>query len=168
MYPDKIFNMTQKLINQNKSRDPYIIAESLGIMVRESMDFVKLCGLYTIIKRKRIIILNGNMAEEKKRIVLAHEIGHDLIHRDLAKNTALQEVMIFDMTARPEYEANMFAADLLLDDYEIINLATQYDYNLDQIACNLGADVNLLKVKIDNMIYRGYEINNIDGYKNFL
>lgn len=168
MLVDDIYKMTQKLINQNETNNPFDIAESRGIMVRECMDFTKLCGLYMIIKRKRVVILNGNMKRDKKQIVLAHELGHDMMHRDLAKNTALQEFMIYDMTARPEYEANMFAADLLIDDSRVIDLAKDYNYNLEQIACELCTDINLLKIKIQNMIHRGFDINQVDGYEKFL
>ena len=33
------------------------------------------------------------------------------------------------MTARPEYEANMFAADLLISDDEILELVNIYNYD---------------------------------------
>ena len=40
-------------------------------------------------RRKRVIILNNNLSREKKRIVLAHELGHDMLHRDPVSYTHL-------------------------------------------------------------------------------
>ena len=69
--------------------------------------------MYKIIKRNRVIFINSNLPEYLQKIVCAHELGHDILHRHLAKNVALQEFMLYDMTSRPEYEANMVAADIL-------------------------------------------------------
>ncbi|MCI5893057.1 MAG: ImmA/IrrE family metallo-endopeptidase [Clostridiales bacterium] len=158
MFADEIYKITDKLKKQCKSTDPFEIADMLGIMVMLRDDFKKLCGLYTVIKRKRVIILNGNLSENRLKIVLAHEIGHDILHRDMAVNTALQEFMLYDMSARPEYEANMFAADLLLDDDEIYELVSVYRYDMEQIASKLCTDINLVGIKIGSMNYRGYKL----------
>lgn len=166
MFADEIHKITDNLKHKCKSADPFEIADMLGIMVMLRDDFKKLCGIYAVIKRKRVIILNRNLPENQLKIVLAHEIGHDLLHRDMAKNTALQEFMLYDMSARPEYEANMFAADLLLDDDEVYELASLYGYDMEQIASKLGADINLIGIKIGNMNYRGYELNSGLPFKN--
>ena len=66
--------------------------------------------------------------------------------------------MLYDMTSRPEYEANMVAADILLDDDEVHELACD-GYDMDQIARELYTDINLVGIKIGNMNYRGYNFN---------
>ena len=48
--------------------------------------------------------------------------------------------MLYDMTARPEYEANMFAADLLISDDEILELVNIYNYDVNQTANALDTD----------------------------
>ena len=55
---------------------------------------------------------------------LAHEIGHDRLHRALAKKHGLQEFVLYDMATKPEYEANIVAAEILLDSDEISNTST--------------------------------------------
>lgn len=156
MLDDDIYRLTEDIRQKCGSRDPYEIAQSLGIMVRYSNEFKTLCGLYAIIGQKRVIILNDNLSESRRKIILAHEIGHDQLHRDLAENTALQDFMLYDMSARPEYEANMFAADLLLSDEDVWELASCYGYALEQIAAGLNTDTKLVGLKTDSMKRRGY------------
>lgn len=163
---EDIYLKTKKLIRSSGSSDPFEIAKYLGIMVRTSSDFSKLCGIYTIILRKRVIILNNNLSREKKRIVLAHELGHDMLHRDLAENRTLQEFMLYDMKARPEYEANMFAADLLISDDEILELVNIYNYDVNQTANALDTDSNLVGIKIESMNHRGYKFKSDIQFKN--
>ena len=48
--------------------------------------------------------------ENMLRIVCAHELGHDQLHRNMAKTTPIHEFMLYDMKSKPEYEANIVAA----------------------------------------------------------
>ena len=61
------------------------------------------------------------MPEEVQRIILAHEIGHAVLHKEqLANLKAFHDFALYDTATRYEYEANLFAAELLLDDEEVI------------------------------------------------
>lgn len=117
----------------------------------------KMKGMYTIIKRNRIIIINDNMPERMQQMVCAHELGHDALHRQFAKDGGLREFMLYDMKSRPEYEANMYAADLLLDDEEIMELA-KCGYDMQQVAGMLNTDINLIGLKMASMNYRGFDL----------
>jgi Zn-dependent peptidase ImmA (M78 family) len=92
-----------------------------------------------------------------RRIVCAHELGHDVLHQHLAKQGAIQEFVMYDMTGRPEYEANVFAAHLLLDEDEIIEYAKQ-GYDTHQIAMMMHTDVNLMLIKMGEMKRDGYQL----------
>ena len=59
-----------------------------------------------------------------KRIVCAHEIGHDRLHRALAKKHGLQEFVLYDMATKPEYEANIVATEILLIPMKSSNTST--------------------------------------------
>lgn len=161
MFADEIYKKTRSLIRRSETRDPFRIAKEQGIMVRFCDNWTSLKGLYTIIKRKRVIIINSNLPEYLRKIVCAHELGHDMLHRHLAKQEALREFMLYDMTCRPEYEANMVAADLLLDDDEVHGLACE-GYDMGQIAAELCTDINLVGIKIGNMNTRGHDFNICD------
>ena len=65
--------------------------------------------------------------------------------------------MLYDMAARPEYEDNVFAAEILLDDDEIYVLAKE-GYDIPGIAAKLGTDYNLLLIKMNEMVKRGYAL----------
>lgn len=159
MLADEIYKKTQTLIKKSCTNNPFQIASDNNIMVRTSTDFKELKGLYTIIKRKRIIILNGNLSYEEQKLVCAHEIGHDFMHRDFARNKVLHEYVLYDMKAKTEYEANMFAADIMISDEDIIELACNCEYSISQIANALNTNADIVGIKISNMNSRGFNFN---------
>ena len=169
MFADEIYKKASSLIQKFGTQDPFEIAEGLGIMLLGNTEFRELKGLYTVIKRKRIIIYNANMPHTTQKIVCAHELGHDILHREYAKNKILQEFVLYDMKVRTEYEANMFAADLLISDNQISDLAYNYGYDMEQISKGLETDINLVGIKIANMNFRGSKFNiGISPKNNFL
>jgi len=113
--------------------------------------------MYRIIQRSRFIIINGNLSAHDKRTVCAHELGHDRLHQRFAKTSALQEFMLYDMRSRPEYEANIFASELLIDDDDIFALVKN-GCDIYQIANEIGADINLVLIKIDELRKQGYDL----------
>jgi Zn-dependent peptidase ImmA (M78 family) len=112
--------------------------------------------MYKVIEKNRFIFVNSNLDEYERRVVIAHEIGHDVLHREFAANGILPEFTLYDMTSRPEYEANVFAADILLDDDEVFELA-KGGYDESQIARWLGVNINLLLIKMHEMNKRGFD-----------
>lgn len=155
------------LVRRFGTRDPFAIAEGLGIHIYEA-DFDRLKGMYRIIKRRRCIFINQNLDEPTARMVCAHEIGHDRLHRDFAKGDGLQEFTLYDMSTRPEYEANLVAAAILLPDEEILRYIYDYGYDADQIARALSTDVNLIALKIQSLRESGYPLRKIDHDSTFL
>ena len=152
-----IYDSVQSKIKKSRTRNPFTIAEDNGIMLIFDSNLNKMKGMYTIIKRNRIIIINDNMPERMQQIVCAHELGHDALHRQFAKDGGLREFMLYDMKSRPEYEANMYAADLLLDDEEVMELAKD-GYDMQQVAGMLNTDINLIGLKMASMNYRGCDL----------
>ena len=152
-----IYDSVQSKIKKSRTRNPFTIDEYNGIMLIFDSNLNKMKGMYTIIKRNRIIIINDNMPERMQQIVCAHELGHDALHRQFAKDGGLREFMLYDMKSRPEYEANMYAADLLLDDEEVMELAKD-GYDMQQVAGILNTDINLIGLKMASMNYRGFDL----------
>ena len=153
----------QKLVRRFGSRDPEVIIEGLGIRLYEA-DFDRLKGMYRVIKRNRCIFINKKLDPRTYRIVLAHEIGHDQLHREYAKGNGLQEFMLYRMNCRREYEANMVAAAILLPDDEVREYIYDYNYDAEQIAREMDSDVNLVALKIAHLQsqehkFRGMEYN---------
>jgi Zn-dependent peptidase ImmA (M78 family) len=164
---EQISEKARALTARCKTRDPYKIAEQLNIKVRFAEDFVRLKGMYAVIARNRFIILNRSLDEHTARIVLAHEIGHDRLHFDLAKKTGFSETALYDMNTRPEYEANIFAAELLLDTDEVTELI--YDgRDALETAKILNSDVNLIALKVASLTKQGYQFRLQDYRSDFL
>lgn len=76
------------------------------------------------------MFLNPRIDERLKEMVIAHELGHDQRHRDIAKaGQHLKEFSLFRMKNTTEYEANAFAAHILLPNDEVY-LLTREGYSM--------------------------------------
>ena len=115
-----------------------------------------LLGMYTLRWNHRLMFLNSKMDDYLTQMVAAHEIGHDSRHRDLAKADGMKEFVLFNMKNNTEYEANAFAAHLLLDNDEVYSLARQ-GYDVVQISQMMGSHINLMLIKMQEMNKLGYD-----------
>lgn len=140
----------ENLVRMYGSRDPYRIAKTAGIRVYDQ-DLGRLLGMYSVIQRKRCIFLNRSLNEYQKRIVCAHELGHDTLHRRLINQVGiLQEFTLMDLSTQSEIEANQFAAHLLLDDEQILDMM-HYGYSDEEIAHKMCVNLNLLLIKLRDL-----------------
>lgn len=145
-----IYSKATDIVKQTGTRNPIKISSDIGIMLRYSEELDKLLGLYTYRWKHRIILLNEKMDEIMARMVCAHELGHDALHRDLAKGDGLKEFVIFNMKDTTEYEANAFAAHLLIDDDDIYSMCKE-KYDVVQIAKLLNVNINLVLIKFQEL-----------------
>ncbi len=157
MSSEYIHKEARRLVRWCGTRDPFQIAKELGIHVIYDCGFQTLKGMYKVIQRSRFIFINDNLSSRDKRTVCAHELGHDRFHRHFAKTNALQEFMLYDMQSRPEYEANIFASELLINDEDIFSLI-ENEYDIYQIARELDEDMNLILIKIDELRKQGHDV----------
>ncbi len=151
-----IYKKADNIVNRVGTRNTLQIASELGIKIYYE-NFQDLLGMYTCRWKHRIIFLNNNLDDYMLQMVLAHEIGHDTFHRDLAV-TGLKEFTLFNMKNDTEYVANAFGAHLLLDNDEVLKLARD-GYDIVQIASALDSDINLLLIKMQEMNKMGYNFN---------
>lgn len=168
MSAEQLSRIGSDLVRRFGTRDPFSIARELGIEIMFCDDFDPLKGMYRVIMRNRFIFINKNLSPQMQRIVCAHELGHDQLHRSLAKGGALHEFMLYDMTTRPEYEANIIASEILLDSDEIWEYVYHYGYTSEEIARIMDTDINLVALKIAHMAETGYELRRIEYQSNFL
>ena len=168
MTADSLSKVGSSLVRRCGTRDPFHIADELGIDVLFCDAFGPLKGMYRVIKRNRFIFINQDLSERMQRIVCAHELGHDQLHRNLAMGNALKEFMLYDMTTRPEYEANIVASEILLDTDEILEYIYHYDYTSEQIARVMESDINLVALKIAHLAEAGYNLRRIEHRSDFL
>lgn len=97
------------------SHDPVKIAEYAGIRILYT-PLGEIAGMYMLIKRKRWIFINNNIPNDSPlfKVVVAHELGHALLHRK--ENCAFIKNHTLLLTSGIEREANLFAARLLISD----------------------------------------------------
>ena len=152
MNAEQLSRVGEKLVKRCGSRDPFEIARQLGINVM----------------RNRFIFLNNSLDENMLRIVCAHELGHDQLHRNMAKTTPIHEFMLYDMKSKPEYEANIVAAEILMDSDEVLRYIYEYGYTAEQIASAMSTDINLVALKVAHLATLGYNLHALEHKSNFL
>lgn len=157
-----------RLVKRSGSRDPLEIAGDIGIEVMMCSGFGSLKGMYRVIKRNRFIFINEDLPFWMQRIVCAHELGHDQLHRSLAQENPIQEFMLYDMRSKPEYEANIVAAEILLDNDELLEYIYRYRYSAQQIARAMNTDINLVALKIAHLNELGYDLRPLEHRSDFL
>lgn len=162
---EEIIRKAERLIRRFGTRNPWKIADSLGVNIIE-VPLKKQKGMYKVIKRNRYIFVKQDLDDVMKSIVIWHELGHDQIHRKLAAE--FQEFNLFDMSKNTtEYEANLFAAQAMLPDDEILEYIYM-GYDAGQIAQAMNSDINLVALKVTTLINRGHSFRGIEHRNNFL
>lgn len=134
------------LVRKYNTRNPYKLAECLGIRVIEK-DYSPITkGYFLIVNSQSVIVLNSNLDDFEKKIVLAHEIGHARLHAD--KNLMfLRENTLFPK-GKYETEANKFAAELLIDKRDL-DIESIKNFSAEQLAAYLEVPVELVLYKFD-------------------
>lgn len=103
---DEIVTIVNRLIKKCGTRDPYRVADELGIHILYR-NFKKQRGAYKVILKNRFIFLQNGLHPVIEQIVLWHEIGHDMLHRQEAALTGgFQEFNIFDMKMAVRYHTH--------------------------------------------------------------
>ena len=154
----RITQIPQQLIKKYGTRDPFQLAQHLGwhvkyINTRHQKGFCK------IILHNSFIFINRNISPQMQRMTCAHELGHLFLHKDVLEQQGhFAEMELFDITDHRELEANQFAANLLLDERELLQLLKD-GYDMAEIASQLMVNVNLLMVKLLSMNREGYEFD---------
>ena len=138
-----------------RTYDPFEIADMLDVSV-EYDDIGKLKGYYCFMNRVRLIVINRALDDRMKRLVCAHELGHDRLHFRLAMASPLRDEG-FDSPAKTEIEANCFAAGLLVPDDEFVELACR-GYTDRQIAMALGTFPEIVRIKTRIMSEKGMQL----------
>ena len=91
-------------------------------------------------------------------IVCAHELGHYFLHKEIAKKNCTKEFEIFNMRNKVEYEANVFASHLLLDEDELLDYLKE-GHTVFQAATMFGYNVSLINIKLTELNGFGYNFD---------
>lgn len=96
-------------------------------------------------RRNRIIYINSDIEDEGFLYeVMAHEIGHAVLHR--TENCYFIKNKTYLLTSKIEKQANKFASEFLIDD----DILEEYrDYNREQLSRLLGYSQKLIELKFN-------------------
>jgi Zn-dependent peptidase ImmA (M78 family) len=153
----EIASDVQRFVKRFGTRDPYVIADALGIVLLPfESSMVKAC--YRNVLNNNMIFLSTFLNEEEEKNALCHELGHFVYHKSMARGKkGLLEYTLYDMTSQMEREANIFGAALRIDDKELLDLIFSYGYDMQQCAQTLGTKEAYVAIKIDILIAQGHD-----------
>jgi Zn-dependent peptidase ImmA (M78 family) len=92
-----------------------------------------------------------------QRVVLAHELGHAVLHAKAGTVSQFHEMSLFDTVDTRKYEANLFASELLLSDEDVLD-ALNEGYVFFQAAQTLYVPSEMLDFKFRVMKRKGYKL----------
>lgn len=126
------------------SRNPVKIAEYANIRIA-ILPLGKIAGNYKLINRKRWIFINENIPKDSPlfNVVIAHELGHALLHRK--ENCAFLKNKTLLLTSGIEKEANLFAAYLLISDEMI---SEDRECTIEQFRQGTGYPKELVELRL--------------------
>ena len=147
-----------ELIQKYKTRDPFELCRNLHIRVRYKDLGTAMKAYYFYQSRIRNIVLNSRSGRVVQRTLCAHELGHAVLHGELAAMRGFSELELFDMTVPAEYEANLFAAELIISDEELFRLLNDKDKTFFGISAELSIPAELLDFKFRLLKNKGYHL----------
>lgn len=150
-----IYNETEKLVKKFRTRDPFEILEGMHIVVGETSRYQKLKGYCFMSCQTIYVMISSFLSEEEKKIVAAHELGHIILHRAQLKMAPMKDDTLYNMMDNTEYQANLFAADLLLDDSDIAEMAQDENFDYFSLCSTLNTSPELMSFKLYSLIKRG-------------
>ena len=159
MYYAEIVRAVDRLKRRYHETDPFKLCAAMGIiLIPQSLGIAQdaIKGFYLESKRIRTITVNSDMPLLIQKFIVAHELGHAELHRKLGM-FAFNEVGLFDESSRQEKDANLFAAELLLDDDEVLQTLNE-DNTFFSAAASLEIPMELLDFKFRVMKWKGYKL----------
>lgn len=100
-------------------------------------------GCYMYLKRHRCIFLNEELSEHEQRLVMAHELGHAVLHR--TQNCYFIRHKTLLSVDRYELEANKFAMELLISDD---SLSEYTECTIEQLSRIYGYHQKLIELRL--------------------
>ncbi|QUH28299.1 ImmA/IrrE family metallo-endopeptidase [Vallitalea guaymasensis] len=132
------------LLEQYGTNEPTELADYLGIaIIYEYLGNNN--GLYINQNGCKFIVVNKNLDYYDQRVIIAHELGHAVLHSNL--NMAYLENNTYYSRDKFEYQANYFVANLLLPD----GFEKDVDFegmSINQISGLVGMPIELVNIKL--------------------
>lgn len=153
---DSIINAAEEMLKNFGGRDIFETAENSGANVW-FRELGGLKGFYICENGARYIVINEALDDALKRVVCAHELGHDTLHRELSAG-GLREGTLFLETNKTEREANLFAACVLITDEEILETMNE-NADISSVSALLKLPPEIVLYKLETMKFKGFDFN---------
>lgn len=154
-----IIEAVEKLVKKYDTKDPYELCRALGIKIHFYNMEKKLKGFFFYQSRQKNIVIDSNVNEVLERILIAHELGHAVLHTKIAMMKGFHEMEVLDGSSLEEDEANFFAAELLLDDNEVLENLSEYSFF--ETAQRLFVPAALLDYKFSLLHEKGKRVDSM-------
>lgn len=102
------------------------------------------------------IYVNGDHPEVRRRFTIAHEIGHFVLHKSLIGDGIVEDGLMRaqGFSSRVEYQANQFAADLLMP-WHLINRAKKQGIaSVEQLARAFNVSNDAMSIRLYKVQYK--------------
>lgn len=130
-------------VSKYNTRNPFEIADYLGILYQ--IGNIGCSGCYMFLKNHRYIFISENLSEPETQMVMAHELGHAILHRK--ENCYFIRNQTLLLNSKNEKEANLFAAELLIPNEIILE---NYNFTVNQLSRLLGYDEKLIEIRLES------------------
>lgn len=117
---DPIYKTVEKLKQKYKTSNPIIICRKLGIDIKPKK-LNGLNGYFISCLKKKYIIVNENLSDEALLLVIAHELGHAILHSSRSLQY-MRNNFLLPRNSNFEKEADLFAILLLGRNFYMDNL----------------------------------------------
>lgn len=151
-----IISIAEHILEEFGGRNIFETAENSGANVWFK-DLGGLKGFYLCENECRYIVINEDLDDIVKAVVCAHELGHDMLHRELSAGGIRENTLLLSSN-KTEREANLFAAAVLISDDEII-AETEFQPDAASLAKCLGFPKELVLYKLEMLNYKGFNFN---------
>ena len=136
--------LVKKLAWKYGTTDPEEMADYLNVITMNIPMGNNIAGYYKYIKRRKYIFINSNIKNDTyRRVILAHELGHSIMHR--TQNCTFMNEYTLLLTSKIEKQANIFAAYFLIDDSLLIEYK---DFTREQFCNCTGYPEELIKLRL--------------------
>lgn len=142
-----IKDIVEGLIETCETRDVYEIIDILSIkLIKKKFSDGEKGKFFRNILGDEFIYVADDLTPHEERLVIAHELGHAIIHTNLNVNFyTYNSLWVKD---KFEVQANKFAAELLINEKDL-DKPKLHDMSINQLSCSLGIPVELIEYKFN-------------------
>lgn len=157
---ETIYSDAMRLRQKYQTNNPFELLDALNVdwQMTAAYPHNGLKGYCTIINRIKYVRINSFLCPEEQLVVASHEAGHIVCHKTVLSIGAFKDSDIYSAAGKWEREANLFGADFMLDDEEVLDLMHSHGANFFSVAKSLCVPAPFFAFKLYSMVDRGYNM----------